>query len=86
MKYILSMHAKDEMHRRRIPEALVESVLSSPEQVIAEKGGRHAYQSRVEFEDGRIFLVRAIVADDVDPAGVVTVYRTSKIEKYWRKP
>ncbi|MBI2440288.1 MAG: DUF4258 domain-containing protein [Lentisphaerae bacterium] len=86
MRSILSKHAKDEMRRRQISEALVQSVLSRPEQVVLEKGGRHAYQSRVEFEEGKIFLVRAIVADDVDPAVVVTVYRTSKIEKYWRKP
>ena len=40
---------------------------------------------KVEFDDGRIFLLRVIVADDVDPLLVVTVYRTSKIEKYWRQ-
>jgi hypothetical protein len=35
---------------------------------------------------GKIYLLRAIVAVDADPATVVTVYRTSKIGKYWRAP
>ncbi len=29
-------------------------------------------------------LLRAVVDDSADPAVVVTVYRTSKIHKYWR--
>ena len=43
-----------------------------------------AYQSQLDFGGGRIFLVRAIVRVDIDPAVVVTVYRTSEIAKYWR--
>jgi hypothetical protein len=31
-----------------------------------------------------MFLLRAIVDYRVDPAVVITVYRTSKIDKYWR--
>ncbi|HWP92718.1 MAG TPA: hypothetical protein VNN20_11050 [Thermodesulfobacteriota bacterium] len=42
-------------------------------------------QSHIDFGDGRIFLLPVIVAEDIDPAVVVTVYRTSKIDKYWRR-
>ena len=31
-------------------------------------------------------LLRVIVDGSVDPAVVVTAYRTTKIEKYWGKP
>ena len=31
--------------------------------------------------DGKIYLLRVIVDDSVDPAVVVTAYRTTKIEK-----
>lgn len=85
MEVILSRHAKEEMGRRQIPESLLGSVLNSPEQIVAEKGNRKAYQSRVEFDDGKMFLLRAIVDDNMYPPFVITVYRTSKIEKYWRK-
>lgn len=33
---------------------------------------------------GMVYLVRVFVDVDRDPAEVVTVYRTSKVEKYWK--
>ncbi len=35
-------------------------------------------------EPVRDYLVRVFIDIDRSPAEVVTVYRTSKIEKYWR--
>lgn len=74
------------MVRRGIPMAFLEAVLQHPQQVVPEVGGKKAYQSQFDFGGGRSFLLRAIVIDDVDPAVVVTVYRTSKIGKYWSTP
>ena len=51
-----------------------------------ERGNKKVYQSQLDFGSGKVFLLRAIVDDTVDPAVVVTVYRTSKIGKYWRQP
>jgi ribosomal protein S17 len=42
-----------------------------------------ARQSRVELE-GKQYLVRVVVAEQPDATVVVTVYRTSRIGKYWR--
>lgn len=84
MTFELSPHARDEIARRAIPLDLLESVLQNPQQVVSERIGRKAYQSQLNFGTGKIFLLRAIVEDAVDPANVVTVYRTSKIAKYWR--
>ena len=86
MTFKLSRRALAEMARRAIPLALLESVLQHPQQVVPEREGRKAYQSQLDFGSGKIFLLRAIVDDAVDPAIVVTVYRTSKIGKYWRTP
>jgi hypothetical protein len=85
MNYILSNHAQTEIERRGISISLVESVLANPQQIVSEKEGRKAYQSQVDFGGGRRFLLRVIVADDVQPMVVITVYRTSRIEKYWRQ-
>jgi hypothetical protein len=85
MKYIFSRHAQTEMERRNISQVLVESVLNAPQQVISENVGRKAYQSKVDFGNGKIFLLRVIVADNIDPAVVITTYKTSRIEKYWRQ-
>jgi hypothetical protein len=44
-----------------------------------------AYQSRMEYEEpGKIYLLRVFVDTDRRPAEVVTAYRTSKLEKYWK--
>jgi hypothetical protein len=41
-------------------------------------------QSRVAVpEGGTLYLVRAVVDSGQDGDTVVTVYRTSKIDKYW---
>jgi len=86
MRFVLSRHAQQEVQRRAIPLALLDSALQQPQQIIVEPNGKKIYQSQLAFDHGKIFLLRAIVADDVDPAIVVTVYRTSKISKYWRTP
>ncbi|MEX2165309.1 MAG: DUF4258 domain-containing protein [Sulfuricaulis sp.] len=86
MKFRLSRHALEELGRRGIPRDLLEKVLQNPQQVLPERDGKKIYQSQVEFDGGKLFLLRAIVNDEAEPAVVVTVYRTSKIEKYWRSP
>jgi len=84
MRFRISRHAREELVSRRIPADLLQAVLDRPEQVVEEHGGVRAYQSKFEFERGKMFLVRAIVAEEADPPVVVTVYRTTKITKYWR--
>jgi hypothetical protein len=86
MKYKLSRHARLEMERRGISLDLLEQLLQNPQQIGAETRGKKAYQSIIDFGSGKKFLVRAIVADENDPPVVITVYRTSKIHKYWRMP
>ena len=46
---------------------------------------KKVYQSKVDFKEGKIFLVRVVTAEKAGMPVVVTVYRTSKVEKYWRK-
>jgi hypothetical protein len=85
MKFRYSRHAEEELRLRRIPQAVVDKVLRKPQQIVPERPPRRAYQSQVDMGGGKIMLIRAIVDDRVDPAVVVTVYRTSKIGKYWRQ-
>ena len=63
---------------------LVEAVLEKPQQIVEEYGNKKAYQSKIDFGKGIIYLLRVIVDDTVNPKSVVTAYRTSKMEKYWR--
>lgn len=79
--YHLSDHARKEAERRGIPLEVVQSIMEAPGQIVDVHSQRRAYQSKV-IMDGKLYVVRAIV-ERVNPLTVITVYRTSKIEKYW---
>lgn len=84
MRFEISRHAREEMKLRGLAEDLVERILQNPQQIVDEYGNRKAYQSIIKFETGRDYLVRVLVSHTEEPANVVTVYRTSRIGKYWR--
>lgn len=83
MKYELSAHVRQEMVRRGIPLAIIELVLASPAQKIPGHGDVICYQSKVDINQ-KTFLVRVMVNETKTPPKVVTVYRTSRIDKYWK--
>jgi len=72
------------MERRAIREDLVQQVLRNFEQRIPVRPGRDVLQSRVVVA-GQTCLLRIFVDVDRSPVEVVTVYRTSKMNKYWRR-
>ena len=85
MDFVLTDHAREEAQRRQIPLEWIDSTMARPEQVTAGTNRRKVFQSRI-VADGKTYLVRLVVEDWYQPPVVVTVYRTSKIEKYWGKP
>jgi len=83
--FIFTNHALSEMARREITEEDVRTILANPEQTEMVREGRAVYQSRLEMnKPSKKYLLRVFVDIDPNPPCVVTVYRTSKIEKYWR--
>jgi hypothetical protein len=86
-EYILTEHALLEIKRRGLSEEMVRLVLGEPEQRHDVRAGREVLQRRVSIgEPVKTYLVRVFVDVDRRPAEVVTAYRTSKIDKYWRHP
>jgi hypothetical protein len=84
-EFILTGHAKKEMARRQINGQDVAKVYASPEQIETVRQGRSVYQSRIEMgKPPKKYLLRVFVDTDRQPQEIVTVYRTSKIQKYWR--
>jgi hypothetical protein len=79
--YNISDHARKEAIRRSIPLEVLQNVLESPDQIVESHNNRAVHQSKIDI-NGKLYLVRAIV-EHTDPLTVVTIYRTSKIEKYW---
>ena len=80
--WVLTAHALAEMARRQIDHDTVARVLRTPGQRVAVRPGRDVLQSLVEL-NGKTFVVRVFVDVDRTPPEVVTVYRSSQIEKYW---
>jgi hypothetical protein len=73
MSFHISRHAHEQIRRRGIPPELLDSVLQQPQQVVPQPNGNKVYQSQLDFGSGRIYLLRAVVNDAVDPRVVVTV-------------
>lgn len=81
--FVLTPHAKSQLRRRSLDEAVIRQVLAAPEQRETLRPGRDVLQSLLTVE-GRCYLVRVFVDVDRTPAEVVPVYRTSKVQKYGR--
>ena len=84
-KIILTDHALLQMHRRGIAEKDVKKIIRNPGQIEEVRSGRVIMQSCIlKGKPEKEFLIRVIVDLSGDNYKVVTVYRTSKIDKYWR--
>jgi hypothetical protein len=78
---IIPAHAADQMRRRQVSEANLRTVLATPEAVLPQRPGRVVIHGMISG-----YLLRVFVDVDRTPAEVVTVYRTSKLEKYRSRP
>jgi len=77
----ISDHARGQIAKREIAEPDVRRVLALPDEVLPVRPGRVVAQSLL----GR-HLLRVFVDVDRRPPEVVTVYRTSKVQKYRSQP
>jgi len=72
------------MSRRAIPERWLQAVMKHPQQVVPGHGQKKVYQS--EFRQRQTgYLLRVVVNDQGELPIVITMYRTTNVEKYWRK-
>ncbi len=79
---VFSDHARKEMLRRNITQLQIEEVLQSPDQIISVNEERSIYQSRLELNQKQ-YLLRVVGDIRGDLLTVVTIYKTSKVKKYW---
>lgn len=83
---IITEHAKFESGRRNIPEELIKSVVEVPQQKLSSKKGRVIVQKKYYDEtEGKEMILRVVGIESVDEFRVITVYKTSKIDKYWKE-
>jgi Domain of unknown function (DUF4258) len=83
VSFTISKHAEKEMLRRQISREWVESLMEHPDQIVEAHGGLLCYQC-LSTNDGKPYLLRAVINGSVDPKKIVTIYRTTKVKKYWK--
>ncbi|MFQ5924812.1 MAG: DUF4258 domain-containing protein [Dehalococcoidia bacterium] len=83
---VITEHAWFEMNRRQVSEDHVRSVAENPQQTLTIGGGRVVHQSRYfDPAEAREMLLRVVAEEREDDFYVITVYKTSKIDKYWHR-
>src|SRR5947208_16152852 len=81
-EFVISGHARLEMQRRDVTDGLVQHVVAAPEQRFPVRDGRVVLQSRVTMgRPPKMYLVRVVIDIDRRPAEVVTVYRTTRVNR-----
>ena len=81
MTFDYSKHAIEQMLLRDTPLEIVKETVSNPDS-ITPQDEKEIYQKTVTFPNGKDYFVRVFVNIEKVPPLVVTVYRTSKINKY----
>jgi LysM repeat protein len=86
MKIIITNHARFEAQRRQIDLELAQAIVENPGQKIPSQRARIVFQNRYYDKiENKEMLLRVIVAQSGDKLKVISVYKTSKIDKYWRR-
>ncbi len=84
MDVFISDHARFEIIRRQLSEAMVISVARNPQQVMKLEKGRRVCQNRYyDSNAGKDMLLRVICEERRNRLFVITAYRTSRIDRYW---
>ncbi|MEW6447264.1 MAG: DUF4258 domain-containing protein [Bacillota bacterium] len=83
MRVRFTAHAAKQLVERGLSKDAVLEILVAPGQVIQQETGISVFQRRYA-EEGKEYLVR--VAARLEGSGwvVLTAYKTSKVQKYWR--
>lgn len=84
IQLIISDHAKEQIAERNIPVSVVLEVANNPGQQHDNDIDETVCQSKVSFGI-KTYLLRVFINFTKNPPVIISVYRTSKINKYWRE-
>ncbi|KFD41596.1 hypothetical protein DK28_0207450 [Peptococcaceae bacterium SCADC1_2_3] len=82
LKVRFTFHAKKQMIERGIPEELVREAITNPGQVISQKTDISIFQILYR-KDEKDYLLCVVARLQGELWLILTVYKTSKIKKYW---
>jgi hypothetical protein len=81
MNYRYSNHAIEQMKARNISQEIVDAIIEKPLQIILEDD-KKIFHGIIEEENIK-YLIRIFVNRMKQPNLIITVYKTSKIDKYY---
>jgi len=84
VKIKLLKHLKEQTKERNIDIKLIKETLSNPKQIVPEINGLKIAQ-KIYPIDNKQYLIRVIFREKKDLIIGITIYKTSKIKKYWIK-
>jgi len=82
-RIVVTDHARDQAARRGLSEITMLGFVCGPERVVEVRPGREIRQSRIVDARDTTFLVRVVVDRTEADIRIVTVYKTSRVAKYW---
>jgi hypothetical protein len=81
MEFVFSKHALERMDSRCISKEQVSIVLERPDSIVNQHEGATIF-SKLLIEEAKHYLYRVFVNSAKNPMLIISVYKTSKIEKY----
>ena len=80
----ITAHAEEQVRQRNIGKEIFLDTVENPQQRVVATGGRQVYQSQYfDSEQEKQMLLRVIVTTRGEDLIAISVYKTSKIGKYW---
>lgn len=86
MEIIFSDHALFELEFRKIKKEEIERIIEQSKQKISAKKNRIIIQGRYYDDIEKKEMLLRVIGKELEKAfHVITVYKTPKIEKYWKE-
>jgi hypothetical protein len=86
LEVVIKEHAIFEAKRRDITEEFIRFVVKNPQQKLPAKKGRVIIQNKYyDKTENKEMLIRVIGIEKFEKFIVITAYKTSKINKYWKE-
>jgi len=81
MKYNFSIHALEQLERRKISRSEIDTVVQHPRQIM--KGKDYEIYQKIISNNNKKYLLRVFINKTKQPPMVITAYKTSNITKYY---
>ena len=86
MEFVLLSHVKLQAKERDINIKVIEETISNPQQIVSKPKGLKVAQTKYfDKKENKGYLIRVIFREEKDLRIGITVYKTSKVKKYWRQ-